>query len=165
MASMLNLFSKRVQLDYIGNVRWELEGSVLTLSGSGAIPDYSTGTGIWYSNAQSITKVIIGDGITSIGSYSFENFGKDGKSGITFEVGSGVTSIGQYAFYLCGYSNQGNVNLIFKCPATTISSYAFNKVGELCRGKVDISFTNSSIVTIDIYAFSRLGYKCASSFH
>jgi len=160
---MLNLFSKRVQLDYIGNVRWELEGSVLTLSGSGAIPAYSTGTGIWYSNAQSITKVIIGDGITSIGSYSFENFGKDGKSGITFEVGSGVTSIGQYAFYLCGYSNQGNVNLIFKCPATTISSYAFNKVGELCRGKVDISFTNSSIVTIDTYAFSRLGYKCASS--
>ena len=55
-----------------GVLKWELKDSVLTISGTGAIPDYD-GNNIrpWASVGDKISSVIIGEGITGIGSNSF----------------------------------------------------------------------------------------------
>ena len=50
-----------------------------------------------FYNCSSLTSVVIGDSVTSIGSYAF-----DGCNGLTSVViGNSVTSIGSYAFYDC----------------------------------------------------------------
>ena len=57
-----------------GDVIWSYDPdtTTLTISGSGAMPDYNSvnvkKTG-WYPKA--FTKVIIGEGVTNVGSYAF----------------------------------------------------------------------------------------------
>ncbi len=71
---------------------------VLTISGSGAMTDYSSYTSTpWYSNQSSIKTVVIKNGVTSIGSSAFEYC--TGLTSVT--IGDSVTSIGRYAFYEC----------------------------------------------------------------
>ena len=103
------------------NLKWKLEGGTLTVSGTGAMYNYDYGSGRtvpWSSQKDSIEKVVIGSGVTTIGNYAFEEchvidsviIGKDVKSigegafstlyggpeSITIPVS--VTSIGDYAF-------------------------------------------------------------------
>ena len=60
---------------FITNIQaWEykLDGTTLTISGSGKMTDYnSTSKAPWFSDMSKITEVIIGDEITYIGSESF----------------------------------------------------------------------------------------------
>ena len=67
----------------------------LTISGSGAMKDYSTSP--WNSYADRILKVVIGKGVTTIGNYAFE----DCKEIKTVVIPDGVTSIGRSAFNNC----------------------------------------------------------------
>ncbi|MCD7767890.1 MAG: dockerin type I domain-containing protein [Oscillospiraceae bacterium] len=56
------------------NVIWTLDTStgVLTISGEGEMEDYSSSSDVpWYSLRESITAVVIEDGVTSIGSFAF----------------------------------------------------------------------------------------------
>ena len=82
------------------NVTWSYEETTqtLTISGSGNMMGYY---GIyatpWYSFYQQIEKVIIEEGVTSIGSYAFQNC--SGLASVT--IGKNVTSIGEFAFWLC----------------------------------------------------------------
>ena len=52
-----------------GTVGAMLSGNTLTISGNGAVKDYSGNTGSvpWYASRASITNVVIGEGVTSIG--------------------------------------------------------------------------------------------------
>ncbi len=53
------------------NITWELdEAGTLTLSGSGDMDDYTLQNAPWHSDVEKIKKVVIGEGITSVGDYS-----------------------------------------------------------------------------------------------
>ena len=67
----------------------------LTISGSGAMKDYSVSP--WKSYADNILKVVIGKGVTTIGNNAFE----DCKEIKTVVIPDGVTSIGRSAFNNC----------------------------------------------------------------
>lgn len=78
-------------------INWELnDAGVLTISGTGVMPDYDmTSQQPWYSKSSSIKSLVIKSGITQVGKYNFafcENIEK-----ITFA--DTVTMIGERAFY------------------------------------------------------------------
>ena len=71
---------------------------VLKIDGVGAMEDYLLKKNIpWYSYKTEITEILIGEGITHIGSNSFNNYVLTEK----VMVPSSVTSIGTKAFYNC----------------------------------------------------------------
>ena len=80
------------------NMSWNLNGNgVLTISGTGNMPDYSSTSQPWYKYRESIKQVKIGDGITGIGDYAFS--GCTNLTSVT--IPGNVTSIGDYAFGGC----------------------------------------------------------------
>ena len=79
------------------NVTWTLDGDrVLTISGTGAMVDYSENSS-WYTYRESILEVVIESGVTSIGSSAFKDC--DSITGIT--IPQSVTAIGDRAFAGC----------------------------------------------------------------
>ena len=72
----------------------------LTVSGEGSMENYSDRVNYyapWYSYRSEITKVIVEDGVASIGAYAFNNC--SGLTSIT--IPNSVTSIGERAFQKC----------------------------------------------------------------
>lgn len=115
---------------------WTLEDGVLTLSGTGALPDYSniisilpgeddssSGDQPWYAYREEITSIQIGEGVTAIGTYAFYNCTK----AETVSLPQGLESIGSYAFALCAALTEITI------PGTvkTLGTYAFYQCGEL----------------------------------
>ena len=79
-----------------GSISWEVKDSVLTISGTGDMPDYPMGGAPWlYSSG--FSKVVIKNGILSIGTNSFYRCTK--LKSIT--IPNSVTNINDYAFYDC----------------------------------------------------------------
>lgn len=78
-----------------GGLTWNLtKAGTMTISGSGAMPDFdSIEEQPWSSNSSKIRKVVIGEGVTSIGSCAFRNCGV-----LSAEIPSSVTAIGNSAF-------------------------------------------------------------------
>ena len=88
------------------NVTWELntEGA-LKIKGSGEMMDCSASSAPWSSYRDSITSVVIEDGVSGIGERSFENC-----TGLTsIRIPDSVTSIGAYAFSGCSALTSVNV--------------------------------------------------------
>ena len=81
------------------NLTWELDDDgVLTISGTGEMDDYNTNYGVGlkpWSRSGVITKVVLNDGITSIGGGAFYNLYQD-VTEIT--IPASVKSIGRSAF-------------------------------------------------------------------
>ena len=80
------------------NLTWKLEDGVLTISGTGAMTDYSPiqGPQLPWAAAK-IKSVVVESGVTSIGDFAFA--GQIGLTSIT--IPDSVTSIGDYAFHYC----------------------------------------------------------------
>ncbi len=159
-----------------GNVTWFItfEKSsadyTLYLFGDGDMMDYSNyGYVPWNGSNSLITRVVIGENITSIGNYAFYNCAKltsvdipdaiakigsnafYGCSGITsITIPSGVTEIPQYAF--CNCSALTTVSL--PEDITSIGSYAF----AYCSKLTEVDFPEGA-VTVDANAF----YGCANT--
>ena len=78
---------------------WDLtDDGTLIISGTGDMADYTNiYRAPWYAHTSKIKKVVIEDGVTSIGDYAF--FGCAGFTSI--EIADSVTSIGNCAFYEC----------------------------------------------------------------
>ena len=55
-------------------IEWSIEGSTLTIGGSGSIPDYDYGQAPWACNFETITDIIVGEGIICVGTNAFSNF-------------------------------------------------------------------------------------------
>lgn len=100
---------------------WSLTNlGLLTISGTGALPDYSlSGSTPWSTYNDQIKELVVEEGITDIGSYIFgdmtalthASLKSSGKIGtyafryctalIDVDARGGVTSIGEYAFWKC----------------------------------------------------------------
>ncbi|MBR2299461.1 MAG: leucine-rich repeat domain-containing protein [Alphaproteobacteria bacterium] len=76
---------------------YNIENGVLTISGTGALPEYDYNTykyTPWYKQRANISSIVIEDGITSIGNYAFQN-----QNNVTsLSLPNSLTSIGSSAF-------------------------------------------------------------------
>ena len=106
------------------NITWTLDDNGnLVLTGSGPMGDYRYGLGPWKDCKNLIKTISIGDGITSIGDYTFQEC-----SGLTSVViPNSVTRIGDNAFYKCS----GMTNLVIGNSVTRIGKYAFLECSSL----------------------------------
>lgn len=80
-----------------GNVTWNWEDGVLTLSGSGTMNNYTSAANVpWTPYMASTHEIVVEDGITSIGNYAFNS---PAASPITVTLpSSGLTTIGNSSF-------------------------------------------------------------------
>ncbi|MCI6831401.1 MAG: leucine-rich repeat domain-containing protein, partial [Clostridiales bacterium] len=99
------------------DVNWAYADGTLTISGEGAMDDYDYDVRPWWNLRESITKVVVEDGVTAIGNYAFFELGKLK----TATLGKGVKRIGASAFYDC--INLGSINI--PDGVTVIESEAF----------------------------------------
>ena len=79
-------------------INWVLADGVLTLTGTGDMPDYSfLSDKPWDEYDEEITSVVISDGITSVGDYAFYDL----ASLSSVSMGKDVSSIGRQSFANC----------------------------------------------------------------
>ena len=129
------------------NVTWTLDSEgLLTITGTGDMTNYTSSSECpWYSESASIVSIVVGDDVTNIGNYAFENLGNL----TTATLGSSVTTIGESAFYSC--SSLISINI--PDNAKTIERGAFYG----CRSLESIAIPDS-VTTIGGSTF----YGCSS---
>lgn len=152
---------------YGENLRWHLKDGILTISGTGEMPDGKKYSDVpWFPYHSLISKVVVEGSITKIGSYAFYgsrkltdiilpdslmNIGKcafsdcSGLKNIT--IPDSVKDIGTYAFYGC--SSLGSINL--PEGLTRIEDFTFYG----CSALNSINIPNNAVY-LGNYAF----YKC-----
>ena len=153
------------------NLTWKIDNDeVLTISGTGRIPDYNdpssggNNTAPWYGYAYQIKKVVLGSGVQNIGNDAFADC--YGMTDIT--IPDGVTSIGDSAFDWCSalteISIPGTVSSIgdsafYGCSALTEISIpgTVSSIGDSvfsgCSALTEISIPDT-VSSIGSYAFS-----------
>ena len=126
------------------NMRWSLVDGVLEITGSGAMTEYADSEDIpWNNYCESITKVVIADGVTSVSSYAFASctnlkeavlppsltelsMGMFSDCGFeSFDIPDTVEKIGGGAFNYCTLLETVNIPYGVK----EIDSFAFNYSG------------------------------------
>ena len=119
------------------NLTWTLtDGGTLTISGSGAMTDYSDISEVpWYASRASVKFLSIGSGVTSIGKYAF--YGCTSLTEVTLP--DSVTVIGNYAFYGC----TGLTSVTIPNSVTSIGNSAFRS----CTGLTSVTIPNSVLAT------------------
>ena len=149
------------------NLTWKLYADgTLNISGKGAMKDYSydSNQSPVYNNSN-VKKVVIEDGVTSIGAYAFYECSSltsitipDGVTSIgisafrncssltSITIPDSVTSIGNSAFYYC----KSLTNITIPDSVTSIGNFAFYN----CRGLTSITIPDS-VTSIGESAFSN----------
>ena len=118
---------------------------LLTISGSGAMTDYSNSSSSPFYNVSEVKKIVINSGITKIGKYSFYSL-----SNLTScTIPSTVTSIGSYAFYSC----KSLTSISMPNSVTAVQSYCFYG----CSGLSSVNLS-SNLTTVSAYSF----YNCSA---
>ena len=133
------------------DVTWQLTENTydsstytLTISGSGAMEDYSNSySRPWSSFQQQITSVVISPGITSIGKRAFKGFSKL----IHVDIADSVVSIGEGVFSECS----SLTNITVPQSVTYIGVNAF----ESCTNLSSITLSTNNITSIQWGAFSN----------
>lgn len=120
--------------------------AVLTISGSGAMTDYRYYDSPWTSHRREIKKIIIGEGITSIGDYAF--FGCSAAESVT--IPDGVVRIGNFSFDDC----LGLKEVVLPDSVRNIEWYAFAE----CTGLESINIPYG-VTEISAYAFYETAIK------
>lgn len=121
-------------------LKWNLTNAgTLTISGSGAMPDFENASACpWNKYANRILEIVIEDGVTTIGSFAFTNCG-----GYNIQISNTVTAIGNYAFQNAKY-----VSIDIPDGVTTIGENAFKG----CRNLTEIHLP-ASITSVGSGAF------------
>ena len=126
------------------NLTWKLyEDGTLTISGIGAMKDYNydDNQSPVYKNSN-VKKIVIEDGVTSIGDFAFSNC--SGLTSIT--IPKSVTSIGAYAFSNC----DGLTSITIPKSVTSIGDSAFAS----CISLTSVTLS-SSVTSIGNRVFSN----------
>ena len=76
---------------------WSLSGGTLTISGTGKMDSYSPGDAPWYSRRAYIGRIVISEGVTSIGECAFE----DCLKVTSISIPDSVTELNEYCFSAC----------------------------------------------------------------
>ena len=123
-----------------GDCTWSLDGTVLTISGNGAMGDYSeSDCAPWGTK---ITRVIIEDEVSKIGARAFFDCTKL----TTISIGDNVTKIGGASFANCTSLS----SVIIPDSVTHIDIGAFSD----CESLKSITIPDS-VISIDFVAFAR----------
>ena len=125
------------------NAYWKVENGTLTISGSGAIDNYDSAAECpWADQRADITKIVVEDGITSIGNFAFY-----GMTNLTeTSLADSITSIGAYAF-----KNDSSLeNVAVPSELTQIQESAFYGCA-----KISSIVISAKVTKIGDYAFSR----------
>ena len=147
------------------NLIWTIEDGTLTISGTGKMNSYADGRLPEYNaHKNSIKKVVIDNGVTSVGAYSFKSY----RNVVEVTISNTVEEIGAYSFY--DMSKLENLKLgdnIKSIGEHTFDSAFKLKQLSLPDGLVtigDFAFSNArliedlklpdSVTTIGDYAFS-----------
>ena len=115
------------------NAFYSVDGGVLTITGSGAMWDYSLSDGAtppWFDPASSITSIVIGEGITRVGAYAFYYCGARSVS-----LPSTLVSIGPRAFMHCGRLLEIELN----SGLVSVGEKAFADCGSLTEAVIPAS--------------------------
>ena len=127
------------------NLTWTYESATntLTISGTGNMNNYQSYSyaSPWDSFRSSIKKVIIENGVTSIGDFAFNNC--RGLTSVT--IPNSVTSIGGCAFSRCS----GLTSVTIPNSVTSIGDFAFS----ICSGLASVTIPNS-VTSIGDCAFN-----------
>ncbi len=128
-------------------LKWTVYGDgSLVISGTGAIPDFANAADTpWYESANTINSIIVGDGVSAIGTSAFRNL----TNVECVELSSTVKTIGAYAFDNC----RRLVEIDIQSGVTSIGAYAFG----YCYRLESITLPET-VTSVGIYAF----YKCKS---
>ena len=122
---------------------WEVKDGVLTISGEGAVDDYdSAKQRPWNESAAEITKVVVEDGITTVGNFAF--YGMVNLAEV--ELADSVTVMGAYSFKNCSNIEQ----ITLPQNLTEIKDSAFYGCTRLANITIPAKVTK-----IDDYVFSR----------
>ena len=122
------------------------DDGTLTISGNGEMKDWEKSYVVaWDSNRENIKNVIINNGVTSIGNYTFS----DCRSLTNITIPNSVTSIGVDAFYYC----TSLTNITIPNSVTSIGGKAFL----FCRSLTSITIPDS-VTSIGYNAF----FNCES---
>ena len=107
---------------------------VLTISGTGEMPDYSSSSFYpWYDYRDSVKSVVIEDQVTTISDYAFQSCDL-----ASISIGKGVKSIGTHAF-----SNNSDLGrVVIPDNVTTIGESAFASIRSLSSVTIGKGVTN-----------------------
>jgi hypothetical protein len=105
-----------------GPLSWNISGGTLTISGSGAMPNYGYTDAPWYPYRASITNIVIGNEVTNIGNNAFPYCDLTSIS-----IPNSVNSIGSYAFSHC---NRLNTVILEDGPSTLSANIVYNSFND-----------------------------------
>ncbi|MDR1938073.1 MAG: leucine-rich repeat domain-containing protein [Tannerellaceae bacterium] len=124
-----------------GNLTWSITNGTLTISGTGIMPDYLNDADHdnvpWRSHRANINKVIINNGVTSIGLYAFS----DCSSLTSVSIPNSVTGIGIFAFYNC----RNLTSVAIPNSVISIGNYAFYSCSSLTSVIIPNSVTSIGV--------------------
>ena len=130
------------------NLTWVLSDGTLTVSGTGSMTNYvrdshNVSNAPWAAERANIKKIVVGNGVTSIGKYAFERC----YEATSVVLPTTLKTIGQYSFYGCSKLT----SVVIPKGVTTIGAYAF----EYCKSLVSVT-GGAGVQVIGSYAF----YDC-----
>ena len=117
----------------------------LTITGSGAMADYTYSSMPWESNRQSVTRLVLPDGLTHVGNYAFNTC--NNVTSVTLPAS--VTSIGESAFTLVGFKTSScSFTAAEGSLLSSIGTDGFNGFG----GNVDLrNCTSLTAIGADVF--------------
>ncbi len=126
------------------DLTFSLSGTTLTISGTGAMYNYSSQNSFPVDNDDYITKIIVNSGVTSIGDYAFTYFRRLEQVSLP----DTLKSIGDHAFYGAGLISE---NLSINLPSSLLS------IGESALATTGLKHIviPGSLTDIGNYAFSN----------
>jgi len=140
-------------------VYWTLDAEgVLTISGSGAMWDYSiigddALTPQWYVARERIDSIVIEEGVTHIGDFAFFE-----SSAASVSIPSTVESIGTGAFYWCSDLSEISIaenNSTFATDGTAIFSKDLKTIVMVCETLEGTYVIPNTVTAIGAYAFEE----------
>ncbi len=123
------------------NLTWKLTDGTLTVSGTGEMTNYSSRFDTPWARNETITAIVVEDGVTSIGSSAFCMI----YTAKSISIPEGITKIGFDAFADCS----GVKELVLPSTLTEIGEQAFRD----CSGLESLTIPEK-VKTIGSYAFS-----------